>query len=141
MISKKDTSGLSGQRKRVAETNAIRFERVWPKTDEARQKQFKAWRDIAMQILNANKASFRLMCVYGDAMNWENGEVWDSDEELAHAAGRCGKKTISREVSLHRKLGIILIEHGWRDKFGKKIRTRKIKMAVPKDMPAYVHLS
>lgn len=133
---KKDLSELSGNRKRIDSVDAVRYPRVWPKAAVSRLEAFNAWKVIAMRLLHANKASFRLMCVYPDAMSWENGEVWSSDEDLANLAGGCGTKTISREVALYKSLGLIMVERGWRDRAGKLVATRKIRMALPKFLPA-----
>ncbi|THK35627.1 hypothetical protein EHS39_23655 [Ensifer sp. MPMI2T] len=88
-----------------------------------------------MQIIHRARKSFRLMAVYKKVIRWNEGCIWDSDEELAAEAGRCDKKTMSREVAMHRKLGIIALEHGWRKVDGKMLRTRIIRLAIPLNLP------
>lgn len=94
-----------------------------------------------MQILHKNNASFRLMAIMPFALSRENGEVWSSNKALAAMAGGCSERTITRDVETYVSLGIVLVEEGWRESLGKMVRTRKIKMAIPRDMPGYVKIT
>lgn len=106
----------------------------WPLERKDQYEAFDDWHDIAMQIIHRAGASFRLMAVYKKVIRWKEGCIWSSDEELALEAGRCGWKTISREIGIHRNLGIIHIEHGWRVYQGKRLRTRTIRLAIPETL-------
>jgi hypothetical protein len=139
MTSKKNLDGLAGKRREIAPTEAIRFGNGWPANQADRIERFRDWRYTAMQVLHRNGGPFRLMGVYDEAMSWDNGEIWASDEDIAVLAGHCGPKTISREVAAMRRLGLIIVELGWRDRFGKMVRTRKIRMAIPKTLPIGIH--
>ncbi|MEY9780342.1 hypothetical protein [Sinorhizobium fredii] len=112
----------------------------WPTTREAQLKAFDAWHDIAMQIVDRAGCGFRMMAIYEKVIRWKEGCIWDSDEELASSAGKCSWKTISREIATHKKLGIILVEKGWRRVRGKPIRTRTIKLAVPDPLPPEIDI-
>lgn len=93
-----------------------------------------------MQILHKNNASFRLAAIIPFALSRENGEIWSSNKALALLAGGCSERTITRDVETYVALGIVIVEEGWRDQLGKKVRTRKIKLAVPRDVPGYVKI-
>lgn len=103
----------------------------WPAERKDQYRAFDDWHDIAMQLIHRAGASFRLMAVYKKVIRWREGCIWNSDEELALEAGRCGWKTISREIGVHRDLGIIAIERGWRVAHGNRLRTRTIRLSVP----------
>jgi hypothetical protein len=121
----------SGRRKTIEKAVAVIPWR-WPEQGgKAQYDAFDNWHDVAMQIVHRARASFRLMAVYKRVIRWKSGEIWSSDAELASMAGRCNWKTISREIALHRKLGIILVTHGSREANGRKLKTRTIRLAVP----------
>lgn len=93
-----------------------------------------------MQILHDAKATFRVMAIYDRLFDWDSREIVASDEEIAEEAGRCDKKTVSREISTHKKLGIICVDQQWREKYGKHVKTRVIRLSLPKNMPKKVHV-
>lgn len=138
MASGKISPALTGKRRIIEASKAMRFPRHWPASASAQDDAIRDWFDIAAQIIHAERLSFRLLAAMPWRISRDSGEVWDSDEALAAVCGGCGKKTISREVSSYQAAGIIMIEHGWRDRAGKKVKTRKIRMSVPADMPGYV---
>jgi hypothetical protein len=124
-----------GRRKESEKTPCILWQ--WPNENAGGKQRydcFDAWHDLAMQILDNEGGSFRLMAVYKKVMQWKPGEIWSSDEELAGRAGRCSPRTISRDVAGHRRAGIILVENGWRKVHGKFLRSRTIRLAVPKTL-------
>lgn len=118
-----------GRRKLGAPVASIKWN--WPADRKDQFQAFDDWHDIAMQILHRANAGFRLMAVYKKVIRWKEGCIWSSDDELARDAGHCYWKTISREVALHRSLGIITVEHGWRVCAGKRLRTRIIRPSIP----------
>lgn len=142
MFSEDHLNGLGGKHKGISQIEAVRFGHPWPRTASDRQKIFEEWHDIAMQVLHANRASFRLMAIYWRLISWETGEIWETDAELTSFAGRCDKKTISREIAMLRKLGLIIIDHEWVDRIGngKKVRCRILRLAVPKKLPSGIVL-
>ncbi|ANL55089.1 hypothetical protein AMC82_CH03931 [Rhizobium phaseoli] len=116
----------------------------WPTEDATARQRYEAfdgWHDIAMQILDKEGGSFRLMAAYKKVMQWKAGEIWATDEELAAKSGRCSERTISRDIAAQRRLGIIIVENGWRKVGGKFLRSRTIKLGVPAVIPPYVMLS
>ncbi|NKM87467.1 hypothetical protein GFL54_24840 [Rhizobium laguerreae] len=120
----------SGRRRSVQPAVEVLLWR-WPIDRKAQYRAFDDWHDVAMQIIHRAGAGFRLMAVYKKVIRWKEGCIWNSDEELAIEAGRCGWKTISREIGVHRDLGIISLEHGWRLANGNRLRTRTIRLSIP----------
>ncbi|MBX5034237.1 hypothetical protein [Rhizobium lentis] len=129
-IDDRDAAPRSGVRRTVEPAAGV-LPWLWPTERKAQYRAFDDWHDVAMQIVHRAGAGFRLMAVYKKVMRWNEGCIWNSDAELALEAGRCSWKTISREIRLHRALGIIAIELGWRVVHGKRWRTRTIRLAVP----------
>jgi hypothetical protein len=127
-------------RRRKGKTPAQAIPWLWPTTRALQLKAFDDWHDVAMQIVHLAGAGFRLMAVYEKVIRWNEGCIWQSDEDLAQSAGRCSWKTISREVALHRSLGIIVVEKGWRKDGHRIVRTRTIRPAVPINLPPEVHV-
>ncbi|WP_392711126.1 hypothetical protein [Rhizobium ruizarguesonis] len=116
----------------------------WPTADATPRQRYQAfddWHDIAMQILDKEGGSFRLMAAYKKVMQWKLGEIWATDEELAAKSGRCSERTISRDIAAQRRLGIIIVENGWRKAGERFLRSRTIKLGVPAAIPSYVMLS
>lgn len=112
----------------------------WPSDRKLQFNAFEAWLDVAMQILDRSKKSFRLVAVYRSFLFWKTGEIHASDAQLAERAGRCSVRTISREIAAHRALGLISVEHGWRVLEGRRLRTRVIRLAFPTPTPSFVVL-
>lgn len=130
--SEMDFNDISGGKRKIAVVESVQCIRWdWPSERKDQRQAFDDWHDIAMQILHRAKASFRLMAVYRRAFWWKQGCIWSSDEELARDAGNCNWKTISREVAMHKRLGIISVEKGWRVVGGLRLRTREIRLAIP----------
>ncbi|GLR60282.1 hypothetical protein [Rhizobium indigoferae] len=129
-LSRESGPEWSGKRRSIEPAGQVLLWR-WPVDRKAQYRAFDDWHDIAMQIIHRAGANFRLMAVYKKVIRWKEGCIWTSDEELALAAGRCGLKTISREIGVHRDLGIISLEHGWRVVHGNRLRTRTIRLSVP----------
>ena len=138
MASEKKSPAFSGKRRSVDELPGLRYPRVWPLEAERRQDEFDFWHSIAMQILNANGASFRLLATIAAALDRQWGQVHETDEELAEMAGGCSIKTISRDLADYKRLGLLVVEYGWRESKGKMVRKRTIYTAIPSTLPAYV---
>jgi hypothetical protein len=104
----------------------------------AQYQAFDDWFDIAAQIIHREGAGFRLLALYKLVINWKRGNIWHSDAELAKRAGRCSEKSISRDVTLHKRLGIIQVAHGARNVSGQKVKTRTIGLSVPDPLPTWI---
>ncbi|NTF54872.1 hypothetical protein G6L12_08190 [Agrobacterium rhizogenes] len=141
MDRKKNQTALSGKRKEIAQVNAIRYPGRWAESLSGKQAQVRDWRYIAMQLLHRNTASFRLVAIIDDVFDFDECQVLKTDEGLALAAGHCGKKTIQRELSILYSLGLILKDEVWIDRSGngKRVRTRRIRLAIPMDVSG-IHL-
>jgi hypothetical protein len=127
---------LGTRRAVVSRSESIRWR--WPSERTAQYQAFDDWFDIAAQIIHRDGAGFRLLAVYKLVINWKRGNLWQSDAELAKRAGRCSVKAISRDVALHKRLGIIEVDHGCRDANGQKLKTRTISLSVPSPFPTWV---
>jgi len=128
-----------GQRRDVPKLQPIPLK--WPTESKEQFRVFDAWHEIAMQIVDQAGKPFRLMAVYRRCLFWREGVVVASNHELSQLAGRCSEKTISREVQLHERLGIISVKQGWRIVKGKRLRTRSISLAVPDPFPAEISIN
>jgi hypothetical protein len=135
-----DRPQLSGNRKLVRETPCVRFGYPWPTALPKRLDVFRDWKFMALQIIHHEGGGFRLLSAMDEVLTWETGEIWASDQEISVEAGCCEKKTISREVAMFKRLGLLDVDLGWRDRFGKLVRTRKMRLALPEHLPAYVHV-
>lgn len=87
-----------------------------------------------MQVLRKNGGPYSLMVVFEDAFDLIDGECLATDEDLAREAGHCAVKTISREVQALRQLGLITTEPHWVARGGKKVKGRRIRLAIPADI-------
>lgn len=125
---------LGGSRKKIDKVDAIRFPDRWGKSLSDRQAQFRDWRYTAMQVLHRNSGPFRVIAILDELFSLEDGECWATDEQFAREAGHCNVKTISRELQALRLLGLIFLEPGWIEKYGKKVRGRRIRLALPHDL-------
>jgi hypothetical protein len=130
---------LSGTRRQIADTQAIRFPNRWLETTSERRDQFLEWRYIAMQVIQRNGGPFRLIAIFDEVFDLDTCECLASDEELAIEAGRCSSKTASRELRALRSLGLIIAETHWIEKAGKKVKGRRVRLAVPSDLSG-IHL-
>jgi hypothetical protein len=131
---------LSGKHRQVAESEGEIYPRVWALSFYGRRVQLDDWRYMAAQILHENGCSFRVFSVYDRLIDWDACEIASSDHEIAEEAGRCEKKTVSREIAMHKRLGIITIEYETRSRSGKLSRTRVLRPALPKKPPAYLRI-
>lgn len=138
MASEKKSPTFSGKRRSVETLPGLRYPRVWPLDPEKRRDEFDFWHSIAMQILNANGASFRLLAALAAALDRQCGEVHETDDELADMAGGCSIKTISRDLADYKRLGLLVVQYGWRERNDKMVRYRTIFTAIPSELPAYV---
>ncbi len=127
-----------GQRRDMDGVQAVPL--IWPSGQREQFRVFDAWHEIAMQLVDRAGRPFRLMAVYRRVMFWKTGVIFASDCDLSRLAGRCSAKTMSREIQVHRRLGIIAVEHGWREVGGRSVRTRLVKLAVPDPFPAGISL-
>lgn len=103
----------------------------WPSTPKERFDLFDAWHDVAMQIVQGARRGFRLMAVAKKVINWQAGIITNSNADLAMRAGRCSEKTVSREVGEYVRLGVFIVEDGWRKEGTQIIRTRTIRPGLP----------
>lgn len=138
MASEKKSPTFSGKRRSVEQLPGLRYPRVWPLDAEKRRDEFDFWHSIAMQILNANDTSFRLLATIAAVLDRQCGAVDETDEELAEMAGGCSIKTISRDLADYKRLGLLVVEYGWRERREKMVRSRTIYTAIPSMLPAYV---
>lgn len=127
-------SGLTGKRRERLEAPAIRYPHKWGETFAERGSQFLDWRDIAMQVVQRNGGSFRLIAIFDSVFDYVAGECLATDEKIARAAGRCTVKTISRELKALRQMGLIKAEPTWIEKGGKKVKGRRITLMIPVDL-------
>lgn len=108
----------------------------WPEGIEARRDLFKAWHAIAMQVAGKH---FRVLAVLWRFIHWKTGTFYPSDRTLAECAGKCSIKTISREVALYKRLGILDVEtKGVKDRDGKLVTTRVLYPTIPKVLPSSI---
>jgi hypothetical protein len=131
---------LSGKHRLVEESEGEKYPRVWAPSFYGRRNQLDDWRYMAAQILHENSCSFRVFSVYDRLIDWESCEISASNYEIAEEAGRCEKKTVSREIATHKRLGIITIGYETRDVSGKLARVRVIRPALPIEIPSYLHI-
>ena len=131
---------LTGKRRVVPVLPGLRFPIVWPMDAEKRLADYRDWHRIAMQILHNEKASFRLIAAISAALDWNDGTVCLTDDELAEVAGKCGSKSISRDIATYKTLGLLVTEYGWRERNGKNVRMRILRTAVPEIFPDYVKI-
>lgn len=127
-------TSLSGKPRKAAETQAIRFPNKWPLALEDRRDEFLNWRHIAMQVLQRNALSYRVIATFDLMFDLEECACWATDEEFSREGGYCSAKTISRDITAMRDAGIIITRPGWVDKNGKKVKGRKIELAIPLDL-------
>ncbi|NTJ67564.1 hypothetical protein G6M50_06270 [Agrobacterium rhizogenes] len=125
---------LSGNRKKINKVDAIRFPDIWGKSLSDRAIQFREWRYIAMQVVHRSSGPFRVIAILDVLFSLEDCECWATDEEFAHEAGHCNVKTISRELQALRSLGLVFLEKSWIEKYGKKVRARRLRLALPYDL-------
>lgn len=131
---------FSGKRRSVETLHVLRYPRVWPIDPHERAKEFDFWHGIAMQILSKNNVSFRLLATISAMLARQFGEVYETDKEIAEMAGPCSTKTISRDLSDYRRIGILGTEYGLRDRNGKMVKGRTIYMSIPPTLPEYVNV-
>lgn len=124
----------------MPETEAIRFRYPWPVTTSLQAEVFHDWRYMAKQVIHQNGGSFRLLAALTDLIDMGTGETKASDEDLAEEAGRCGVKTISREVGAYRRMGIIQTLKTFQPKGEKNVRARIIRLAMPIAAAASLHV-
>lgn len=129
---------LSGKRKQIAPVEAIRYLDPWRGSLPERVKQFRDWRYVAMQVLHPNGGPFRLISIFDALLIWDTGEIEATDEEFSIEAGHCGTKTVSRELAALERLGLIIRDIKWITKGEKKVRGRRIRLAVPSDLNAHI---
>lgn len=127
---------LGARRLAASPSESVRW--YWPMERNAQYQAFDDWFDIAAQIIHHDGAGFRLLALYKLVINWKRGNIWQSDAELARRAGRCSEKSISRDVTLHKRLGIIQVAHGARNVNGQKVKTRTIGLSVPNPFPTWI---
>lgn len=109
---------------------------IWPKEGKARKEAFEAWHAVAMQVCSQAGISFRVMAIVDRFIHWNTGTFWATNETIAMRAGRCSERTIKRDMASLCALGLFIPERGWRrSRNGKLVRSRLIRLAVPKDLP------
>lgn len=122
-----------GQRRVVASVPSVDLH--WPDGHKARHDAFRAWHQLAMQVISQHKASFRTIAVLFRFVNWKTGLIYPSNTTLIACAGRCSERTISRELALYEDLGLIrsrLKRH--KKSNGNYITRRVIILTLPKDL-------
>lgn len=92
------------------------------------------WRYIAMQVITRNGGNFRIMAIIDAVFDISSCHIISTDEEMALGAGGCSVKTISRDLGAMKDMGLIIAADAWIEKNGKKVKGRKIRLAVPSDM-------
>ncbi len=127
-----------GQRRKVQPVSALPLR--WPTTSKERFDLFDAWHDVAMQLVQRERRSFRLMAVAKKVINWQAGVITNSNADLATRAGRVSEKTMSREVGEYARLGVFIVEDGWRKEGTQIIRTRTIRPGLPVRLPPEIVL-
>lgn len=125
---------LSGKHRRPEAAEAILYPRVWREWSYDRREQFKDWRYIALQVMRKNGGIVGIMAVFEDCFDFDNCECIATDDELAAESGRCVIKTVSREVQTMRLLGLITTEPYWIQRGCKKVKGRRIRLALPADL-------
>lgn len=122
-----------GQRRVVATVPSVDLH--WPDGYKAKHDAFRAWHQLAMQVISQHKASFRTIAVLFRFVNWKTGLIYPSNTTLIACAGRCSERTISRELALYEDLGIIrsrLKRH--KKNNGNYITRRVMILTLPKDL-------
>lgn len=94
---------------------------------------------MALQVMRKNGGIVGVMSVFEDFFDFDACDCTATDEELAGEAGRCVIKTISREIQAMRLLGLITTEPYWIQRGGKKVKGRRIRLALPADLSG-VHI-
>lgn len=105
-----------------------------PEGSIARRKSFDEWHAIAMQVLHEAGCGFRCIAVFKNVFYWSEGVIRATDAEFARRGGRCSEKTISRELRDYEALGIVRIENGWRRSGKRIVRTRTLRLALPRHL-------
>ncbi|MDI6025630.1 hypothetical protein QBK99_05355 [Corticibacterium sp. UT-5YL-CI-8] len=111
------------------------FRLRWPPSAKERFDLFDTWHDVAMQIVQRERRTFRMMAVAKKVINWQKGVITCSNADLAARAGFCSEKTISREVGDYVSIGVFIMEMGWRREGTQIVRTRSIFPAIPSSLP------
>lgn len=94
-----------------------------------------------MQILSDANVSFRLMTPIERFFNIGSVSLWPTNETLTQHAGQCSERTIKRDLAAYEDLGLLIAERGWRrNKAGKLVRTRLLRLALPEDMKGTIDL-
>ena len=128
----------TGERRKVEAVEALPLR--WPTTPKERFDLFDAWHDVAMQLVQRERKSFRLMAVAKKVINWQAGIITNSNADLALRAGCCSESTIKREVREYVDLGVLISEMGWRRAGTQIIRTRSLIPSLPITMPVGIIL-
>lgn len=126
--------GLSGKHRERDGVKAIRYPNKWGDTFAEREAQFDDWLDIAMQVISREKSSFRVIAIFHRVFDWVDGACFETNETIARKAGRCAVKTVSRELSALRDMGLIKTDPMWIEKQGKLVKGRRITLMVPHDL-------
>lgn len=109
----------------------------WPDGKIARKEAVKSWYRVANRVLADERYSYRLMTVIWQFINWETGSLWPTNLTLAEVCGQCDEKTIKRDVAAYERMGLFILEKGWRVVDGRRLRTRTIHLAVPADLQSH----
>jgi hypothetical protein len=136
MASEKNLRALEGKRREVAENEAILFPLWWRESHFGRLEQFREWRRVAMQVVDRSGsiALFRLLAAFDDVFSLQDCDITATDERISRAAGRCGTKTVQRGIASLKSLGLITTSPVWIAKDEKRVRGRRIRLAVPRDI-------
>lgn len=129
----------TGLRREIGKVEAMPLR--WPSGPKERFELFDAWHDVAMQIVDREKCSFRLMAIAKKVIIWASGTIIGDNAELAMRAGCCSEKTISRDVKAYSDLGILESTLAWkRPGGGKFITVRTLRPSLPLILPEWVIL-
>lgn len=121
-------------RRRITTSAAVRFPNRWSDSEKGRKQQFYEWKYIAMQVMRANGGICSIIAVIQDVFDFDRRACYATNDELADEAGRCSPKTISRDVSAMKEMGLIICDTEWIEKSGKKTKARRIRLSTPEDM-------
>lgn len=127
-------SGLTGRHRERSGAEAIRYPNRWGDTFAERATQFLDWRYIAMQVIQRDGGSYRLVAIFDTVFDYIEGACFATNEKFAQEAGHCTVKTVSRELKALREMGLIKSDPTWLEKQGKMVKGRRITLMIPIDM-------
>jgi hypothetical protein len=103
----------------------------WPTKPSDRYVTFRNWHAIAAQIIKRAGGQLDALGGFHAFINMQTGQLWPKNADLVPFAGGCCEKTVQRQITFYRRVGVITtrIVHRGRNKG----TDRYISLAYPTD--------